>query len=438
MTTDQDKEWEKSIKILANVNRLTLSAIQSNSSSELIFKILNDTVAVVPYDRAILWKVEDKGTPTIVGVSGQASVKENTELYQKWSENVQNIIEPEKIQLIAHPEMEKATSILWVPIIANQKVALGLWLERWNNKKWEHEDIEILLFLLKGYGSAWEKFYRKYSFRFFKKKPVVFLGILALIGVMLIKVPLRVVAPCEIVPKDPVVITTPLEGLVDKITVTPGELVKQGTVLFQYDSKLPMQDLKVAQKKVEISQAEVNRANSLSYTDKNAITELGIDTLKLKKDKLDLTMAEFRVSQLSVSAPITGVVMMDNPEDWHGRAVKIGEKVMILSNPDETKVRLWIPEGDNVMIDKEKPVKILLNIHPGDTLYAKLRYIADYTVVTDKQVTSFVAEADWEDPNNPDIKLGLKGSAILYGEDVTIFYWIVRKPLAYVRRFIGY
>ena len=37
----------------------------------------------------------------------------------------------------------------------------------------------------------------------------------------------------------------------------------------------------------------------------------------------------------------------------------------------------------------------------------------------------------------PDVKMGLKGTAILYGDEVPLGYWLIRRPLAAVRRFIG-
>ncbi len=55
----------------------------------------------------------------------------------------------------------------------------------------------------------------------------------------------------------------------------------------------------------------------------------------------------------------------------------------------------------------------------------------------EKGVPSFIAEASWEkDSGMP--RLGLKGTAILYGENVSIFYWLFRKPWAAAREFIGF
>ena len=89
------------------------------------------------------------------------------------------------------------------------------------------------------------------------------------------------------------------------------------------------------------------------------------------------------------------------------------------------------------MLDREKTIKIILNIDPTNGRQAKLLYIANASIVNDKHVPSFVAEAEWVDGGGKDVKMGLKGTAILYGQNVSVFYWIMRKPWAYFRNLIG-
>lgn len=432
MTSPQN-ELTQAVQLLAGINRLNLKAFKTAREQELIFLILNDTASVARYDRAVLWNLDKV---QVIGVSGQATVSKQTDLMRRWKEAVKGISDPEKIQLITSSDIPSTTSVLWLPIFAHGKLALGLWLERWNEGKWSKEEVEILQFLMAGYGAAWEKFHKKFVLRKHLRRPLTVGMLIAFCLLFLIRLPLRVVAPSEVVPKDPVVITAPLEGIIELITVTPGQDVEKGTLLFEYDKRVPLEELRIAQKKVQIIKAEVDRSQALGLKDKKALAELGTNLLKLKKEKLDLELAEYRASQLNVKSPVPGVAMVDNPEEWHGKPVKVGEKVMVIGNPKNTKIRMWIPEDDNITIDYNKPLKVFLNVNPEKSRKAHLIYISDYTHVTEKSVTSFIGEAEWDD-QAPDIKLGLKGTTILYGEDVTLFYWIVRKPWGYVRRFFG-
>lgn len=439
MTTPQP-ELTRTIQLLAEINRLHLKAFKAKSIQTLIFIILNDTVPIVRYDRAVLWKLKPKGegSPELLGVSGQSQVKKSSDLSRFWVDTIKQLKNIDKPQLISDPNIPPDHSVLWLPIFSYEKLALGLWLERWNGEKWSPHDIELLGFLMQGYGAAWERLTKRFTFKVLTEKPVpaVLLGVLFL--TMFLRIPLRVVAPCEVVPKDPTVITAPLEGIIEKIMVQPGDAVKKGDILFEYDKRVPLQELRVEQKKVEIIKSEVDRATAQSYKDKKALNELAIQALKLQKEQLELELAEYRASQLNVKAPSDGIAMFENPDEWHGKPVRIGEKVMVLSDAFKTKVRMWIPEEDNIIIDINKPIKVFLNVHPATSIPAKIIYVSNYTSVTEKAVTSFVAEADWINEQQHDVKLGLKGTAILYGENVSVFYWIIRKPWAYVRRYIGF
>ncbi len=434
---ESTNELKKTVQVLAAISHLSLKAFKAPSQQALIFIILNDTVPIIGYNRAVLWKLsKHKKPPQLLGISGQAKVTANTELSRRWQDIIQAITNPKKPQLINDPDLPTTTSILWIPIFTHEKLELGLWLERWNNNPWQQQEIDILNFLIQNYGAAWEKFSKKITLKTFTKKPIL-IGIgIAVFLLMFLRVPLRVVAPCEIVPKDPIVITAPLEGIIEKIIVQPGDTVKKGELLFYYDKRVPLQELRVAQKKVDIINSEVNRATAQAQKDKKALSELAIAALKLKKEQLELELAEYRASQLDVESPINGVALIDDPEEWHGKPVKIGEKVLIIANPEETKIRMWVPEDDNINLKPNIPIKIFLNVNPETSEEAHLTYIANYTLVSEKSVTSFIAEAEWVG-HPKDIKLGLKGSAILYGENVSLFYWIVRKPWAYFRRFIG-
>ena len=109
----------------------------------------------------------------------------------------------------------------------------------------------------------------------------------------------------------------------------------------------------------------------------------------------------------------------------------------MLSDPSKSKVRIWIPESDNVVLNRERPLKIFLNVSPEHSYKAKLSYIADYSTISDAGIPSFISEGEWIS-EDMDVKLGLKGTVILYGQEVTLFYWIIRRPWSALRALVGF
>jgi len=249
-------------------------------------------------------------------------------------------------------------------------------------------------------------------------------------------VSLRVVAPCEIVPKEPEIVAAPLEGVIKQVMVQPGDYVRDGDLLFTYEDRVIIQELKVAQKQVQIVKSQYNRARLRAFKDEEAMENLRSLEYRIEQEKIRLKLAESNAKHLEVHALSDGICMIDHPEHWRGRPVKIGERIVMLFVPEKSKVRIYLPEKDYIQFDREKPVRLILNADPGTRHEAKLNYVAPQASKNPEGGSSFIAEAELTDIDAR-IMVGSKGSAIVYGEDVRMGYWLIRKPLAGIRDLFG-
>lgn len=445
----QQKDVIAAINMLSVINKLNLKVFSAKSKKALIFIILNDTIHAIRYNRATLWSF-DGATPKLLGVSGQSTFDSGSQLVKNLNTLVGDLQDVGKIQVLNQDSFSKEKrlwveyaedttkpSVLWMPIATEEKQHLGLWLERWEGGTWANQEAEILNFLMQAYAIAWEKFLPRFKFTFLKNRRVIFTCLVIALALLSLRVPLRVVAPCEVVPKDPILITAPLEEIVREIKVKPGQSVKTDDILFEYDKRVATENLRSAQKSTEAALRDLQRAETLGLKDEKSLSEVGTLAAKYKKEQVNLDLAKYRFSQLTVKAPDNGIVLMQDPDEWRGKPTHIGEKIMTLANTDKTKVRIWIPESDNVELIKDRTIKVILNVDPEKTREAKLLFISNVSTLNEKHLPSFVAEADWlEQPK--DVKPGLKGSAILYGHDVSVFYWIIRKPWGYFRSYLGF
>lgn len=431
--------------VLLSIQRLSVKAFNALNLQNLIFIILNDTYQVVPYDRSLLFRLEgDKAD--LLGVSGQSSFNLQTELSTRLKKAVgqlknrstQRLLDPEEFS------SEKPSSIYWIPFTAGDE-ELGLWLEKYddpsNGKNFESFAPIIKELLVPAYSSAWEKVSRHLMLhrikRYMNKKNLGIFSLLLLILLFVVPIRLRIVAPCEVVAVNSFVVTAPMDGVIEKVDVEPGEEVKKGQVLYEYDKRIPTYKYQALQKQVEVLQAELNQAYVLSTaSEQTATSQLGFLEEKLNKSKVDLSFAKKEIALLIEKSPIDGLVAIDNPDDWRGKPVKVGEKIMTISNKGETKLRIWIPERDNIVFAKDIPIRVFLNTMPGHTFEAKFLYISPEVKTFEGELPSFEAEAEWiNGKEHP--KLGLRGSAVIYGERVSLFYYLLRKPIGTLRRFIG-
>lgn len=439
---------------MAVINRLGLKAFNAENKDALIFIILNDTIQAIRFDRAVLWDFSNKEKPKILGVSGQTGINKDAKITKQWealSSKINDAKVPQKFSATSFTDngrtwneytSETHSNVVWLPIFSNEELVLGLWIEGFGQRFQEDAVQDNLKFLMQyltpAYGAAWKKLYKKPFFQGMKfgKEQMALVSFAALAFLMLVRVPLRVVAPCEVVPNEPFVITAPLEGIVEKVSVEPGVMVQKGTLLYEYDKRLPLRNLNASKKQVQILEEEVKRARTLGLNDEKSLTDLSILPLKLEKEKVNLSYVEWQATQLDQRAPIGGVIMMENPDEWRGKPAKVGERIMSINDPKNTKIKIWIPEDDNIVLDPEKKIKIILNINPARSYEANLQFVANEASLSDLQIPSFVAEASWLKPPEEN-KIGLQGTAILYGEKVSLFYFLIRKPLAALRHKVG-
>ena len=440
---------------LAVINRLNLKAFNAKKKESLSFIILNDTIHAIRYDRATLWRMDTR-KPKILGVSGQVEANKDAALTKQWESMVAGLQNSSTAQFVDESALDAigqeqwrnyqpkmGGKVIWLPIFSDDTLVLGLWLEIWNADALPKDDYEetlkfLMHFLMPAYGTAWRRLQPQFSLREkgFGKQHVAIALCGLLFFLLFVQVPLRIVAPCEVTASDPVLVTAPLDGIIEEVVVEPGEQVDQAQILFEYDKRVPYRNLRVAQKEVEILEAEINRAQALGLTDPKSRAQLAILALKLQKEKVNLSHAQWEASRLTVKAPETGVVILDNPDDWRGKPVQVGERVLSINDPTRTLVRIWIPEDDNIVLNADLPIKIFLNINPEHSYGARILYIANESSLSANHLPSFIAEAEWiEQPD--DIKLGLKGTAILYGENVSLLYFLVRKPWAFLRSLAG-
>jgi Biotin-lipoyl like len=418
---------KKTDETLTLINQLILKALDTPNRKSLSFFIANDTCKLVHYDQATLWDIE-LYNPTPLAVSGQPAVKKDSEVVQEALKKVHKIDDKENMQTLLVEE-GSTSSFLWVPIPINRRTTLGLLLERWDGAAWSEEEQGNLQIVAQGYGHAWKGVYPQWTLSVFQKIPWITGIFIGIIFLSIIPIPLRVSAPCEVVAKDPFLVTAPLDGIIEKISVNPGSAVTKGQLLFSYDKRMPLQELEVAQKQFEIADSQLQWS-----INREAHEEAAVWRLKRESEKLRLDYLQKRSHNLEVAAKVSGVAVFNDPDEWRGRRVMTGEKILVVSNPNRTKLRIWLPKSDNVVIAPDRSIKVFFHDDLIRSYEADLVFVGDCDILQDNCRGNFTAEAEWaEQPK--DVKLGSKGTAVLYGPNVPLLYWLLRKPITAIRNF---
>ncbi len=418
------------IRRLALMQKLTLDSLRCASEKALIFLILNKTVELMSYDRASLWYIGKRCR--LAGVSARNAEFASSSDCAAWLGRIETGLACSDASLV--------DGGLWLPLPVNGKPYAALLLERFSTPEWTDDDLKMLRPLAQAYGGAFRMFTTgarqgKASGKM-RKRSLPLLAIAIVLILSLVRLPLRIVAPCEIVAARLVPVNAPLDGVIREVAVRPGQTVAAGDVLYIYDDTVARQELEVLSRQVELTRSNLERASALARSNSEAKAEAVMLQNRLAQDIVRRDAMRERVEQRAVIAPESGTVMMNDPSEFLGRPVGIGEAVVKIADPRDSLVRIWLPQDDRIDFDPALPVRVFLNVSSGTTLTADLSYVAPNASPGDDGLFGFMAEAVWRG-DTPDLNLGLKGTAVLYGERVSFGYWLLRKPLAALRRFFG-
>ncbi len=444
---------DEPIESLARLHQLGLEAGLSESPKQLIFRILNRSIICCRYDRAVLWSLTGI-RPKILGVSGSMDYSAESPVASEWRRVVTAMANRSVPMIVGRgtcgadeatwtslAQRTKGLSVVWLPITVAGKGVGGLWLERWGTDSFASNELARLETLALTYGVAWKGVFRRRSRlveHLVSRKGAAAAGIavLLLLAACFIRVPLRIVAPCEVVASDPIAITAPLTGVIDEIPVLPGRTAKKGDLLAVYDKRVAIEEMEVAGEQMKIVASDLRRSRVQAFDDPSARAAIALLENRLEQEKIRLQAAVHRVDRLEVRAPIQGTLMFDNPHEWRGRPVQVGQRLMMIVDPSNTKLRIWLPDSDNIDFDRDMALTVILDHDPRSSRPARLRFLASHSQIGRNGKPCFRAEADWVNPETR-VKMGLQGTVVLYGQRVTLAYWLLRRPLAAIRKHVG-
>jgi hypothetical protein len=420
-------------------------ARQAQTPLELAFVMVNDSRAVLEYRQAAL-VMDGRG---LVAVSGVSSVESGAP-FTLWLERIckrlaadgPTTIDPQSVAEHERAQWSDWLPLhgLWLPLKDREGVRLGgLLLAR--DTEWQEGEIALAAHAAETYSHAWTALERPSPLagwrQWIKAQPRWRLKVAAAaLLVILFPVRLSVLAPAEIVARDPAVIRSPLDGVVDKVLVRPNQPVAAGDVLLELDRTTITGRLQVAKKALSTAQAEADQATQQAFFDAKAKGQVAIVRSRIDERRADLAQLEDVFARAVVTAPRDGVAVLDDPSEWQGRPVSVGERIMAIAAPTDTEIEAWLAPADVIALPPGGPVAVFLNADPLAPIAASLIYVAfEATAQPDGSLGHRVRAKLEAGQTAP--RLGLRGTARLDGHRVPLIYWLLRRPLGAVRAVLG-
>ena len=264
-----------------------------------------------------------------------------------------------------------------------------------------------------------------------------YLLLAVVIGVMFIPVRESVLAPASIIPKEPRVVSVPISGVVNEFFVSPNQEVKQGELLFTLDDREIRSEVAIAKQDLETARAEYLRSAQKSFTDEESKAEVELQKERVAQSVLRKDFAEIRLEQTKVYASRDGVAVFNDENEWIGKPVSVGQKIITLADPGEKEVGIFMPVDDALALRPGAEVSLFLNTDPTKPLKGEITQTS-YEPTEQAGGLSYYLKAKINDDEDFS-RLGWQGTAKVYNnEEVKLFYYLFRKPISSTRQFFGF
>jgi len=241
-----------------------------------------------------------------------------------------------------------------------------------------------------------------------------------------------VLAEAEVVPHQPNLVRAPLEGIVENFYVLPNESVSAGQKLFSLDKAQLQSRLNVAEETRDIAQTEYLQMTQQALLDPTVKAKLAGLKSKWDQQNSEADYVRTLLERCVVVANQSGVAVFDDPNDWLGRPVTQGEKILAIANPQTIDLEIRLPMDDLIELQAGDSVQFFSNVSPHQPLQAKLTYFSYRTSPTPADVMAYRLKAEFTEGSELP-RLGYHGIAKLYGTRRPFLLWLLRKPLRTAR-----
>jgi hypothetical protein len=435
-------------------------ARHAESSVELDFMAVNATHALAPYRQAALWFADRK----MCALSGVVQIEANAP-YVQWLERVCR--EPRTAGPVDAASLPAALGDewddwlpahgLWIPLTSASREADGtqggLLLAR--EIPWLEEEIALLVEWADVLQHAYDarrasgplnlgsllasvrhlsKGRDASSKPWWKRRLTIVIALLLL--ALLFPVRLTVLAPGELVPANPAVIRSPLDGVIERFHVKPNQTVKKDQPLFDFDEAQLASHRAVADQALMTAEAEYRQALQQALNDGKSKNQLSTLQGKIEERRAETEFLRGQVERAHVVAPRDGIALFDDPGEWIGRPVATGERVMRIATPNDVEVEAWIAVGDAIVLDSGADAELFLSADPLSPVAARIRYVSYEAQQRPDGGYAYRVRAALDARTTH--RVGLKGTAKLSGHRVPLVYWVLRRPLAAIRQVVGW
>ncbi|WP_053137558.1 efflux RND transporter periplasmic adaptor subunit [Pseudomonas sp. MIACH] len=327
-----------------------------------------------------------------------------------------------------------APHVFWLPLLDHHgEVFGGIWLAR--DTPWSPPEQVLLAQLGDTYSHAWLALQprRPWRLRFTRKRQVL-LAATVLLG-LLIPVRQSVLAPAQVVPLGGRVVAAPLDGVIAEFLVKPNQAVKSGDLLVRFESTTLKAQADVAERALGVAEAELKANAQRAFADAESNSKIDLLAARVEQKRAERNYAEQLLKRSEVRAERDGIAVFADAERWTGKPIQTGERLMDIADPGQAELRIELAVGDAIALATDAEVALFLDSDPLQRYAARVERVAYEAQPTPSGQLAYRVDAAFTE--SPPPRIGLRGTAKLFGQRAPLALYLLRRPLAGLRQSVG-
>lgn len=252
-----------------------------------------------------------------------------------------------------------------------------------------------------------------------------------------VPVSMTALAPVEVSPQKALVVTAPVDGVIENILVEPNAVVMKDQPLVRMADTVLKNRLEIAEREVSVAEAKIKKASQLAFVDIRGRHELGVAQAELQLRHAERDYARQLLERSVIKAERDGVAFFTDPKELIGRPVVVGERLMELADPQRLEFRIDLPVADSIVLNDGVRVKVFLDSDPLNPVEARLLRADFQARPRENQQLAFRLIAERAATDTRPLRLGVRGTAQIYGNHVSLAFYLFRRPISAARQWFG-
>jgi multidrug resistance efflux pump len=228
-----------------------------------------------------------------------------------------------------------------------------------------------------------------------------------------------------------------MEGVIEKIEVFPDQTVVAGDLLFSMDQRDLKNANELAKRELATAMAKYKTAIQSGFEDVKKRAEIKVLQAQISEKELEVDYTSHLLQEADVKAEVAGIIVLDNKNRWIGKPVSTGENIMQIADSNRVEIEISLPVDHAIFFHPGDKVKLFLNADPLNPILATIEYSSFEAAIVNSNILAYQIIASI-DRNQSAPRIGSQGTAKIIGDNVSLFYYLFRKPISSFRQFTGW